>query len=228
MNIYKQKFLFLTGLVLITLSFNANSAPIVLDFEGIGNNAQILEFYNGGTDSAGNSGPNYGVSFNDTALAIIDSDAGGGGNTANEPSPETVLFWLSTESAILNYAAGFETGFSFFYSASTAFPDGSVDVWDGVNATGNLLGTINLPGNFQDGGCSGDPNGAYCNWDAAFLGFAGIARSIDFNGAANYIAFDNVTFGSITPGGSVPEPGAIGLLALGLLGLGLTRKRGIS
>ena len=42
---------------------SAMAAPFVLDFEGAGNFANINGFYNGGTDSQGNSGVNYGVQF---------------------------------------------------------------------------------------------------------------------------------------------------------------------
>jgi len=104
---------------LLLVPVPAQAAIIVLDFEGIGNlpsGVQVLEFYNGGTDQLGNSGTNYGISFGAASLGIIDSDAGGGGNFANEPSPSTVLFFL-TGSAILNVAAGFDTGFSFFYTS---------------------------------------------------------------------------------------------------------------
>ena len=47
--------------------------------------------------------------------------------------------------------------------------------------------------------------------------------SIDFGGTANYIAYDDVTFGSITPG--VPEPSTYALMALGLAGIGLVTRR---
>ena len=66
----------------VALSFyaaSATSAVVTLDFEGVGNQASVNDFYNGGTDSAGNSGVNYGVAFNSNALGIIDEDAGGTG-----------------------------------------------------------------------------------------------------------------------------------------------------
>jgi len=91
----------------------ASAAVIVLDFEGAGNSAQLLNFYNGGTDSQGNSGTNHGIQFGSNALSIIDADAPGGtGNIANEPSPSTVMFFL-TGSANLNYAPGFDTASHF-------------------------------------------------------------------------------------------------------------------
>lgn len=200
------------------LSQNAQ-ATIVLDFEGAGNGAQLLNFYNGGTDSAGNSGTNYGIAFGTNALAAIDSDDGGTGNFANEPSSKTTMFFLSG-SAILNYAAGFDTGFSFYYSSSTA---ASVKVYDGVDATGNLLADIPLTAQFNQG-CTGDPTGGFCNWTAVGATFAGIAKSIDFGGTVNQVGYDNITFGSPTPG-KVPEPTSLALVGAGIAAILRTRRQ---
>jgi hypothetical protein len=197
----------------------AMAAVITLDFEGIGNQAAILDFYNGGTDSAGNSGVNYGVRFGSNALGIVDADAGGSGNFGNEPSPNTIMFFL-TGSAVLNYAPGFTTGFSFWYT-TVAF-GGSVNVYDGLDATGNLLGTINLD---ALGFGPGDPNGDFSNWAIGSLGFAGTARSIDFGGTVNQVGFDDVTFGSTRPGGEIPEPVSLALVGLGLGLAGVASRR---
>ena len=176
---------------------------VVLDFEGIGNQQPVGSFYS-----------SLGVEFSPATLAIIDADAGGTGNFANEPSPNTIMFFLDANNAILNFAAGFTTGFSFFYTSST---DASVNVYDGLNGTGNLLGTLNLLAQFNTQ-CTGDPAGQFCNWTAVGVSFAGTARSIDFGGTANQTGFDNITFGSSTPGGGtdVPEPATLALLGLGL------------
>lgn len=127
---------------------------IVLNFEGIANQTAVGNFYNGG------AGTNYGIEFSPATLAIIDADSGGTGNFANEPSPNTIMFSLNANNAILNVAAGFDTGFSFFYTSSTA---AAVNVYDGLNATGNLLGTLPLSAQFNVG-CTGDPSGQFCNW----------------------------------------------------------------
>ena len=131
------------------------------------------------------------------------------------------MFFLS-DTAILNFAAGFNTGFSFFYSSNGA---AVVDVYSGVNKTGTKLASLNLASNFANGGCVGDPTGAYCHWDAIGVSFAGIAKSIDFGGTANFVAYDNVTFGSATPVPGIPEPSTYAMLALGLAGVGFVARR---
>ncbi len=186
--------------------------PIVLDFEGIGNFNPVGDFYNGG------GGTNYGISFSEDTLALVDADAGGDGNFANEPSPDTIMFFLDANNAVLNFAAGFDTGFAFYYSSSTA---ATVTVYDGENATGNVLGTIVLAAQGFDN-CVGDPSGSFCNWTNVGVAFAGVAKSIDFGGTANQTGFDNITFGSST---ALPEPGTYALMALGLAGIGLTARR---
>ncbi|RIX40315.1 MAG: PEP-CTERM sorting domain-containing protein [Rhodocyclales bacterium GT-UBC] len=199
----------------------AQADVITLTFEGVGNQASVNNFYNGGTDSLGNSGTNYGIQFGTNSLGLIDADANGGngGNFANEPSPSTILFFLSG-TAILNYMPGFTTGFSFYYTSSTA---ASVNVYDGLDATGNLLGSIDLTANFNNN-CTGDPTGRFCHWDIGSLAFTGVAKSIDFGGTVDNTGYDNITFGSTNPSG-VPEPTTIALLGLGLVGAAVTRRR---
>lgn len=194
---------------------SVSAAPIVLTFEGIGNLNPVANFYNGG------GGTNYGVSFSQATLAIIDADAGGSGNIANEPSPSTVMFFLDANNAVLNFAAGFDTGFAFLYSSSTA---ASVRVYDGLNATGNLLGTLSLTAQYNSN-CQGDPSGQFCNWTDVGVAFSGIAKSIDFGGTANQTAFDNITFGASTAVNPIPEPSTYALMAMGLAAVGWTARR---
>lgn len=193
------------------------SAQTVLTFEGAGDLASVDDFYNGGTDSLGNAGPDYGINFSNNSLSLIDSTAGGSGNTGNDPSGVTTLIFLSGGAATMNVAAGFDTGFSFFYAAGLA---GSVTVYDGLNATGNVLASLTL-----------DPtNNPYYDWTAIGVSFAGIAHSVDFGGSANYVAFDNITLGSDTPGGgTVPEPATWALMigGFGMVGGAMRRRHSV-
>lgn len=208
----------------LALGLHGARADIVtLTFEGAGNLAALDRFYAGGTDSQGHTGPNVGVVFGATALSIIDEDVGTGntGNFGNEPSPDTVLFFLELR-AVLNYGPGFRDGFSFFYSTTTF--TGMVSVYDGADASGSLLGTIALR---ALGAGTGDPTGSFSNWEAAGLGFAGTARSVAFDGTADRVAFDNVTFGSVAPTvtQTVAEPSTLALLGLALLATAAAARR---
>ena len=220
-----KNFVIAASMAALTLAATtaAQATTTVLTFEGVGNSAAVNDFYNGGTDSVGNSGVNYGINFSTDSLGLIDSDAGGTGNFANEPSASTIVFFQSGSSARMNVAAGFDTGFSFFYSA---FANAFVNVYSGLNGTGTLLATLGLTTNFNNGGCVGDPTGQACHWDAVGVTFAGIAHSVDFGGVANQAGFDNITLGSDVAGG-VPEPSTWALLiaGFGLAGVSLRRRR---
>ncbi len=199
------------------------AAPIVLTFEGLTNAEGVAEFYNGGTGSLGSGGGfNHGIRFTN-AIAFIDSDAGGTGNFGEEPSPSTAITFLDPQaaSAVLNVAAGFDTGFSFFYTAVGS--PGSITVWDGLDGTGNILATLILLLTPYNG--APDPTGVVSPFVAVGVAFDGSARSVDFSGTANQIGFDDITIGSVTPGAdrAVPVPSSLVLLAAGIAGLGVLR-----
>jgi hypothetical protein len=210
-------------------------AVVTLTFEGINssypstNYANILEYYNGGLSSQGTTGTDYGISFSDNALAICLNSIGSScsntsrGGVGDPASQLGGLFFLSGTETYLNYADGFDTGFSFNY-VSFSFA-GSVNVYDGLNGTGNILATLNLTPNA--GSCPGY-NAGFCPFSPAGVGFAGTALSIGFGGVANQIVFDDVTFGSVTPPtGAVPEPGtwAMMLMGFGAVGTAMRRRR---
>ena len=209
-----MKFIKETLLVSATLSLTSTAfgAVTVLTFEGLKDLEPVLEFYNGGQGGGGSGpGPNYGIQFNADALAVIDSDAGGSGNFGGEPSPSTAVAFL-TGSAVMNIAAGFETGFSFFYSAIQV--PGVVKVYDDLNATGTLLATIQLPLTPING--APDPTGDFSPLVPTGVAFAGIAKSVDFGGAFNGIGFDNITFGASDP--VIPEASTVfSVIGLGAL-----------
>jgi hypothetical protein len=221
----------LIALLVLSTPLTLYAQVTTLTFEGLQDFEAILEFYNGGTGSLGSSGTNYGISFGPDALALIDSDSGGSGNFANEPSPDTAAFWLTGTSLTMNVSGGFSTGFSFYYSSSTA---AVVTIYDGPDGTGSVLTEINLIAQNTDD-CTGDPNGTFCNWTPTGADFSGVAMSVDFSGTANQIVYDEITFGSSTPGGNgesatPPIPAGsnwallIMALLLGLIGIGRLRQ----
>jgi hypothetical protein len=214
------------GLLLAAILSNCNPlcAAIVLDFEGAGDRAAINDFYNGGKSGSGSHGRNYGVHFSSDAIGLIDADTNFnfGGNFAHEPSPSTVTFFQEGGDATLNAPSGFDGGFSFFYSYAS-HKHASVDIYDGQNGTGSLLGSIKLKTNF-DHGCGGDPFGDYCHWNSAGVSFKGKAKSVVFGGPAEYALYDNLTLGSAKPG-QVPVPGAVWFMGSGLLMLSNLKRR---
>jgi len=216
----------LAFLVLVGLAGKAADAvPFVLTFDELQSFELIQDFYDGGTGGSGSSGPDLGVGFVGYALSLLDLDAGGNGTFANEPSEDSVVFFHGAreEMDIINVAAGFETGFSFYYSSTVA---AVATVYDGLNATGNVLGTVTLfPQATTSEGCAlpGDPTGMYACWDPAGVAFSGTALSVGLTGFRQFVLADNVTFGSSAP---IPEPAAGALVGLGLLGLAAAgRKR---
>lgn len=218
---------------LLALTAMAASATVVdLTFEGINATypsgyAFVQNFYNGGTSSDGTSGPNYGVSFPANAQAIcLNTLTASCSNTSRgglgDPNSQLgALFFLSGSNTYVNVPAGFTTGFSFNYTAINF--SGAVNVWSGLNGTGSLLATLNLP-TTPSGPCPGYGAG-FCPFFPIGVSFAGTAQSIDFGGVANQIVFDDVTFGSATPG-STPEPGTLIMFGSGVIGMaGLLRRK---
>jgi hypothetical protein len=199
----------------------ANAQPTVLDFEGLQNFEEIRDFYNNGTGSLGSKGTNYGVSFSTNSLAIVQGAPGS--NIGGLPSPVTAAFFLGGAANTMNVAKGF-TGLSFFYSAVNN--PGFVNIYDGLDGTGNVLATINLPTTPNGGGDPACNFNNFCPFVPVGVTFNGIAKSVDFGGSANQIVFDNIEI-TLVSRTTVPEPASVlGLLAIGALGAGsaLTRK----
>jgi hypothetical protein len=205
---------------------HANASTVVLNFAGLDGNSQeaVENFYNGRTGSLGSSGgTNYGISFGSNAIVCSDQPPCNAGEIPGGAGANALFFLVGSDD-LMNVAAGFTTGFSFYYTAINN--PGTVNVYSGLNDTGTLLATVSLPLT-PDGtdtpGCSGQP---FCPFYPVGVSFAGTAQSVDFTGSTNDIGFADITLGSATAGGGtpVPLPPAAWLLLFGLAGLGFVAQ----
>ncbi|QKK02851.1 MAG: PEP-CTERM sorting domain-containing protein [Pseudomonadota bacterium] len=174
----------------------------VLTFEGLIDLEPVEAFYDGGLGGNGSGpGPDLGITFSSNGLAIISAESPDGtGNFTNNPSGDTILFFLTGTETIMNVPAGFTDGFSFFYSAASQ--PGTVRVYDGLDGTGTLLAELSLPITPP----TGTTPYTFDNWQEFGASFSGTALSVDFAGTADQIGFDNITLGSSVPGGGGGEP----------------------
>jgi hypothetical protein len=236
------------------------AAPILLDFEGFRNNPavdtnhngtifdsvdlrgageKILGAYGGGAGSFGTVRNDFGITFADNAEVAIDYDAVdsngnhlGMGTTQNTPSGFGSLYFLNPEgqntSTVMNVQNGFTDLFGFYFSTTTG--TGQVTIYDGLNATGNVLASLWLPAldpswliSTYSKQLAPGPNDWWVVWAPGMLKFDGIGRSVKFEGAGNQIAFDNISLN--TNAAPVPEPSSLLLFGTGLGWAAMRRKR---
>lgn len=207
-----MKLITTAALVLATTTPVWAAGPIAIDFEGaVGYVNSIAEFYNGGTDAAGNSGPNLGVSFTDAAVGI--SNDAFFTYYSNAPTGGTVMAAFDS-SATMNVAMGFTGQLTFWYASSATTLD-AVNIYSGLNSTGTLLASASLFGNAKLGCNDTD----FCRFDLTSVKFAGVAKSVNFGGNAQFVAYDNI---GITP---VPELDTYAMLAAGLVAMAFIKRR---
>jgi hypothetical protein len=181
----------------------ASAASITLDFNGSSSNASINNFYNGGTDSAGGSGPNYGVSFTGSVLDL--TDTGDFPAFTNGPSHNAIYVNpLDVVAGVMNVASGFSGALSLDYSS---LGDTTVNIWSGLNGTGSKQ-SFTLTSN--DDACT---DGA-CAWSSTVLTFLGVAKSVDFGSNSGQSLYTNLNFAPVP----LPAAGLLLLSGLGLLG----------
>lgn len=98
----RSKLLAASALFLAASPIYAQQQPVTLTFEGVPDYQPVGSFY----------GPNF--IFSPNTLALVDTDDGGGGNFANEPSSGTIIFFTAGSSAYLNVINGSKQASAFF------------------------------------------------------------------------------------------------------------------
>lgn len=205
----------------------AHAIPVI-DFHGVANLANVGDFYNGGTDSAGYSlGYDYGIHF-DAHVALNPAGA-----YVKGPATMTIAPNL------------FGVGVAYFieFNASiNTFPDGlnSYLYNDGAMDAAYVASTVNP---FCGTEASCNERGFYYTHPSQLYSYV-----LESDGSATTVRFntdrlDNITIVAasdvVNPNGTrlpiirgtadldrdIPEPGSMALLALGATGLCLARRR---
>jgi hypothetical protein len=136
--------------------------------------------------------------FGLSALALVDSDEGGSGFIANEPSGKTVLYFRNHLEPYVTVDAGF-LGLSFQYSSGAAM---TLTLYDGANGSGAVLATVGVP---TTGLCTlrfpacGDPTGTFGRWfPLSVPPLPGVARSFRFSGGESLAGIDDMVISLCT------------------------------
>jgi hypothetical protein len=218
----------------------SQATTLTLNFEGIVTHdavgvANINDFYNGGTSSDGTAGTNYGITFSPNALGICMSTltqlctVTSRGGQGDPNSQRGGFYYASGTEVFLNYAGGFDTSISFFYTARNQ--PATVTVYDEIDG-GNMLATVSLPitSSGELTGICANYLSYYCPFVASSISFTGTGKSIKFTNQ-NIAVFDDITFANINiqqpENGStdVPEPFTIvGTLVGGTAAMRMRKK----
>jgi hypothetical protein len=167
-----------------TMKPSGTAACNLIDFEGILDNAPIGVVPGAVT-----------VTFGASWLGLIDSDNGGSGNFANEPSASTIAYFLDQNDINIGLSPSVQY-LEFFYTAAAQSLPVIVTAYDSGNNVvdseiGNVIGT-----DYDGAPCVGDPNGQYCTWGVITLTAAAdnIAYVTIAGTVSNYFAIDNLLF----------------------------------
>jgi hypothetical protein len=177
----------------------ANAGTVVMNFDTMTVGATVDNYYNGGTDSLGETGPNYGAVFTPGDWEV---STGFG-----ETSPPNFAYSFSGAGAV-NVANGFTGSVYFTYGA---FTPSTVSIYSGLNGTGTLLA--------QATGLDASPEA----FGPETISFSGKGESIVVSSGAAQFGWDDLTLSGV----AVPEPAAWALMLVGVgaIGAGLRVRR---
>lgn len=204
----------------------ASAGVIVLTFAGLDNATFAdgpLNYYAGGLSLTGaGPGPNHGISFSDNAFTCGTSAADICNGLAKPPAPGNFLIFAHQPggTSVMDVVHGFGGGFALYYN--NVFDPHAVQIFSGLDGTGTLLATLDLPTTpigFGIAGCGGAP---VCPFLPVGVTFSGVAHSVRFADAENDVAFAGITLGSPV---AAPEPATSFVFAAALMGLFWRRPR---
>lgn len=190
--------------LLVAIPGGAFASSITINFSGLSEGAQVAQFYDGGTSSAGDGpGPNDGVTFTPAANASITTNFG----------PPLLFFNNISDGGdtplTINVASGFTGELEFQYAEPYEIATGSVTIYD---ANGNALATTSLP---RTPGGYGYGYNAQQNPETV-LSFSGTAQYVTFMLVGGAADLGSITF---TPDPAAPEPASFGMGLVGLAAL---------
>ncbi|MEM6704283.1 MAG: hypothetical protein AAF690_16320 [Acidobacteriota bacterium] len=138
------------------------------------------------------------ATFNGSWQSLVDADANGSGNFANEPSPSTILVFTNAAGNSIDFSEPVQS-VSIAYSAGASSLPVALSAWSGSQGTGNPVASDSgsvLGDRAGGANCQGDPNGQLCAWGSLTAAAPGnFIRSITFPGAgADSVGFDNLEF----------------------------------
>jgi len=188
------------------VQFGSGDSRIV-NFNAMTTGAAVDAYYAGGANSLGEIGPDYQYDFLDDDWVTFQSPS--------QPQQGNMAYSLSGMGSV-NFLAGLTTGLNFDYATDAAT---TVSIYADFDGRGTLLASYLLMPNNQAAAASRFAAAGQFAVSDQFgfvaLAFAGTARSLVISSAPGAFTWDNLTFGSLQPGG-VPEPEGWALLILGL------------
>jgi hypothetical protein len=190
---------------------HAGTLAVTFDEPQLVDNDPLLQFYNGGFTFRGiGPGPALGVTF---GLNARERTAPGLVGAYTPPGFMQLYSDTAREgegiSTVMNVTEGFVTSLTFSYAAIDS--GGELQIFDGLDGTGNVLADILLP--------ITSPQTGPGTFVPDAVSFAGIGASVVFIGGNKQLAIDDIVTTT-----AIPEPSAWFLLEIGVAVSAVARR----